>query len=579
MKKLHIASCFPLYLRSRYLLLGISCFLFLTANAQYESLLNKTYGERAPQLWKIGDSISNQPDSTTAFKIAAGLAEFGKKHKDVSLELEAELYEVYFIIQKHNSPQQQQRILATLNNILQRAIHSKAWTVELKTRTVLAEYYWYMNNYELALEEYNKLAHLLRPVTSEEYPEKIRVLYFIGSAYYYFKDYEKAIKYFSEVPTMKPVDKFQNFAYIQSVNHIAVAYREIGRLDSSEYYLNLLYKYATGIKDTTWMTIVKGDQGQNEYLRGHYEQAIPLLKICIDQAIIDKDWGLASGSLMTLAEIYFRQNKNAEAITATLLAKDFVERSGQYIRYRFLYPLLSKTYALKGNEKLAGCYIDSTVFVMDSLDRKFSGLMLARVVQKSTIADQKAKLADIENRKKLLTLKFYAFLALTIIAFAVTIYIYRNKKLQHKQEQALKDLQLKEKENELLIAQTQLLDFTHHIAEKNELIKQLEEQSGNNKVLEELEQSVILTGKDWGRFRELFEKVNPGYLQRLTEKIPGITPAEIRLMALAKLNFSNKEMAAALGVSPQAIRVTWHRLRKKSNLPDEGTIEELANQV
>jgi DNA-binding CsgD family transcriptional regulator len=51
------------------------------------------------------------------------------------------------------------------------------------------------------------------------------------------------------------------------------------------------------------------------------------------------------------------------------------------------------------------------------------------------------------------------------------------------------------------------------------------------------------------------------------------------MMALAKLNFSNKEMSAALGVTPQAIRVTWHRLRKKLDLSEEETIEELVNRV
>jgi DNA-binding CsgD family transcriptional regulator len=123
------------------------------------------------------------------------------------------------------------------------------------------------------------------------------------------------------------------------------------------------------------------------------------------------------------------------------------------------------------------------------------------------------------------------------------------------------------------------MDFTRHLAEKNRLIQRFEETNGNNKVLEELEHSIILTGKDWGHFRNLFEQVHPGWLHRLAEEIHGISPSEIRMMALAKLNFSNKEMSAALGVTPQAIRVTWHRLRKKLDLPEEETIEELVNRV
>jgi tetratricopeptide (TPR) repeat protein/DNA-binding CsgD family transcriptional regulator len=568
----------PFTFINRSLVIAAACLCFLTSNAQYGKLLNKTYAERASSLWAIGDSVYLQPDSNSAFRVAGNLMEFGKKHQDIALQLEAELYAIYYI--KTNYPQQEERILNTLNDIIRQAIHSKSWVAELKAKTVLADFYWKnLQNYELALEEYNKLYHMLDQVKISEYPEKVQVLYAIGSAYFYFKDYSKAIWYFRKVPQSEMVADFQKYCYIQSVNTMGIAYQELGNLDSSDYCFNQLCQYCARIKDSTWINIVKGNRGQNEYLRGHYEKAIPLMKACIERAIIDSDWGLASGSLMPLAEIYFKQNKIAEAIATTLQAKDFVERSGRYRRYRYLYPLLAKMYAYKGNTELSGMYMDSALLVTDSLNRKFSGIMMARALQKDAITEQRAKLADVQNRKQLLTFKFYIFLALAVIAFFVTIYIYRSKRLQHQQEQLLKDLQLKEKEKELLSAQAQLMDFTRHLAEKNQLIHQFEKRNGNNKVLEELEHSIILTGKDWGHFRNLFEQVYPCWLQRLTEKIRGISPSEMRMMALAKLNFSNKEMAAALGVSTQAIRVTWHRLRKKMDLPEDDTIEELVNTI
>ncbi len=566
------------FLSFRYLFLAITTICFFTASAQYESLLNKKYVERAPELWKIGDSIFFQPDSTQAFRMAKNLIEFAIQHNDESLRLETELNQLHYLLAKY--PRQEHRIMESFTTIIQQTVQSKSLEVELKARFLLARYYWnQMENYELALEEYNKVDRLLTTITFKEYPEKIQLLYYIGRAYFIFKDYPKAIQYFRQVSGMKPVVDFQKYAYAHSVNNMAIAYQELGHLDSSDHYLRLLYQYSVNQKDSTWMGIVKGNLGHNEYLRGRYEQAIPLMKLCIDRAIIDRDWGLASGSLMPLANIYFKQNRIAEAIATTLQARDFVERSGQYNRYQYLYPLLSKMYACKGNPELSGQYIDSALFVKDSLNRKFSGRLLARVLQKDAIIGQRAKLAELESNKQLLTLKFYAFLVLAFILFVVIAYIYRSKRWQHKQQQHLKDLQLKEKEKELLSARAQLIDFTQHLAEKNELISQLEEKKGNSKLLEELEQSIILTGKDWGRFRDLFEQAHPGWLQRLTEKIPGITPSEIRLMALSKLNFSNKEMAAALGVTPQAIRVTWHRLRKKQNLPEDGTIEELLNII
>jgi DNA-binding CsgD family transcriptional regulator len=98
-------------------------------------------------------------------------------------------------------------------------------------------------------------------------------------------------------------------------------------------------------------------------------------------------------------------------------------------------------------------------------------------------------------------------------------------------------------------------------------------------LLEQLHQSVLLTDQGWEEFRQLFEQVHQGYLVRLKEKLPGLSPAEIRLMTLCKLHYTNKEMAAMLGVSTQAIRQLRSRLRRKLNLPEEIDIEELAAQI
>lgn len=551
----------------------------LAVSSQYENILNKPYIERAAYLWKIGDSVHNQPDSVRAFEITSRLIQSARIKNDQALELEGELYAVFYLTKYF--PGQEERIVNILKGIIRRADRSGSHEAEWKARQVLAGYYFYhLHSFEAAFEEYNELYRLIHPVSFKEFPDKTHILYYIGTAYYIFRDYTKAIQFYRENPELYPVTHFW-YTTIHSVNNIASCYQKLGQMDSSDYYSSMIHDYAVKQKDSTWIGIITGNLGLSEYLRGRFDQAAPLLTACVNRAIIDKDWDLASRTLMTLADIYFKQTKIALATSATFQAEEFVKRltENQYERYEQLYALLAKTYAYKGNADLSQHYIDSSTIVKDSLNRQFSGLLLARALQKDAIAQEKAELAENESRKKLSNLKLYAALVIIVLAFIITLYIYRNKRLRHKQEQVLKDLQLREKEKELQTVHAQLLEFTHHLAEKNELIQKLEVQSGNNDVMKELEQTVILTGKDWGRFRDLFEQVHPGFLQRLSQKIPGITPAEIRLMALAKLNFSNKEMAAALGVAPQSIRVTWHRLRKKANLTEEGSHEELLNQV
>jgi DNA-directed RNA polymerase specialized sigma24 family protein len=97
--------------------------------------------------------------------------------------------------------------------------------------------------------------------------------------------------------------------------------------------------------------------------------------------------------------------------------------------------------------------------------------------------------------------------------------------------------------------------------------------------LSQLRRSAILTDEDWESFRENFDKVHTGFLIRLKAKIPDLSPAETRFLALAKLQLSNKEMAALLGVTADAMRLTRFRLRKKLNLTEDGSLEELVNSI
>ena len=77
----------------------------------------------------------------------------------------------------------------------------------------------------------------------------------------------------------------------------------------------------------------------------------------------------------------------------------------------------------------------------------------------------------------------------------------------------------------------------------------------------------------------MFDQVHPGFFIRLKEKLNDLTPAETRLLALTKLQLAPKEMAAMLGISYDAIKKSRQRLRKKINLPEEGSLDELVDMI
>ena len=76
-------------------------------------------------------------------------------------------------------------------------------------------------------------------------------------------------------------------------------------------------------------------------------------------------------------------------------------------------------------------------------------------------------------------------------------------------------------------------------------------------------ESTLHTKEDWGEYRTLFEQAHPRYLQRVKEKLPKISPAELRLIAIHKLNLNTNEMALILNISPDAVRKSKKRLSLK----------------
>jgi DNA-binding CsgD family transcriptional regulator len=97
--------------------------------------------------------------------------------------------------------------------------------------------------------------------------------------------------------------------------------------------------------------------------------------------------------------------------------------------------------------------------------------------------------------------------------------------------------------------------------------------------IEEIKKAAILTDEDWENFRQSFEQIYPGYIERLRTKYSHITPAEIRIVVLSRLNLSHKEIANILGISAQSSRVTWHRLKKKLDINEHISLYDLSMEI
>ncbi|MDR2148810.1 MAG: hypothetical protein LBE91_20405 [Tannerella sp.] len=156
----------------------------------------------------------------------------------------------------------------------------------------------------------------------------------------------------------------------------------------------------------------------------------------------------------------------------------------------------------------------------------------------------------------------------------------RIEKLETERKLLVVEEKLSDVEQKLREAQQHLKDFIANIAEKEQLIEQLIRQGADENLeeLHKLKQSVILTPDDWEQFKIAFETVHPTFFRKVRKRIPDITAAELRLLALVKIKMTKKEIAAALGVSINSIHNTWHRIRKKIPNSNDLTVEKFVGE-
>ncbi len=77
---------------------------------------------------------------------------------------------------------------------------------------------------------------------------------------------------------------------------------------------------------------------------------------------------------------------------------------------------------------------------------------------------------------------------------------------------------------------------------------------------------------DWMVFNRHFMELNPQFPNKLAQIHPNLTPSEIKLCSLLRLNLSTKEISSILSQTPESLRVARTRLRKKLKIESENNL-------
>jgi AmiR/NasT family two-component response regulator len=157
----------------------------------------------------------------------------------------------------------------------------------------------------------------------------------------------------------------------------------------------------------------------------------------------------------------------------------------------------------------------------------------------------------------------------------------RNLRLQERirSEQKVNQLLKQKHHMELDLINRELATSSIFISQKNKIIglirKGINHLLKTEKVITKVEITRVLKtidenikfDNDWYRIKAHFEKIHPGFFDRLRKNYPQLTPNDHKLCALLRMNLNTKEISHILKITAPSTEISRIRLRKKLELP------------
>jgi tetratricopeptide (TPR) repeat protein len=535
-----------------------------------DSLIFITERATLSPLYTIGISKNfRKIKSATLHQLFQKIENLAADHQNPGLEMYAGLWQYYTRASIHESN-------TTLEKIVEKATNSKILWIETTAKFQYA--YWLIYTKE-EFKNIEKGIWFLREniekihkkndtnISPSTLLEHYRVL---TSCYYNMDDIPNAIIYSvkalnMDYPRGSKLISTKDKIFRNINNNLGVYYRENQQLDSSTYYFkrvfNLPLTHNSSKGDSLYNAISGGNLGENLYLQGNYNDALPLLQKDADFTTKVKIWGNASNALILIADIYLKKG-DLEKAKEVLDKAIFAAHSSKEIkRLSKLYPVLSKYYKAIDQPYIALTYADSTFIALDSLKRKnnqFRGAKVEEAYNKHQIKIAAEK--EVATKNSNIKYRNIGLIILVLLLF-IGYFIFRKFKQKAKQQELKLVDEVAQVSDKLSFKEEQLDNKIQEINAKKNAVNWSEFK--------------IYSDEQWEKFLILFEKEHLKFIYRSKTKYPSLTAGETRLFCVTRLGLKDSTAASVLGVNVNSVIQTRRRFMRKYNIESLHEFKEL----
>lgn len=370
----------------------------------------------------------------------------------------------------------------------------------------------------------------------------------------------------------------------QTINDIGVSYYTLADYDKAKKYFTESLALSKQAKSISIEATSLFNLGRIQIVKKKYNEALILLNKSLEiHKNIENKNGVAT-TLFKIGIIYNLIKQPRTAITYLTEAINIYKEIGAKDMLKEAHFERSNSYELLENYKKTLFDYEEFNIITGELytEAKSQQIEELKTIYETEKKEQQILLqdkeinilnqkADINNLQRLL-------LGIGFLLSLIGFYAIRQKLKHNKLEKEKLDAELNFKKKELT---------THalHLAKKNEVLEGLKQKAKQFKTLENNHngyQQLIRTinfdlqdDNNWKNFSKYFQEVHKDFNSKIKQKYPEVTPNELRLMSLLKMNLTSKEIANILNISPEGIKKARYRLRKKLNINTDDSLQNL----
>jgi DNA-binding CsgD family transcriptional regulator len=437
-----------------------------------------------------------------------------------------------------------------------------------------AEAFLYLQNaYEFAEKEAN-------------IEQQMIALNHFGMFYTDVNQQEKARESYLQLGEISENNNKFYYTYLSKLNLASLYYQKkdaaktIACAESARDNAYKARRYCKGIA-LAYANLASGFYLVNNYAKAHY--FLDSSKMILD-TMIHLDKPIAADVYWRTGEVCKAEGKYTEAIFWFEKCVNLHQQCEKAVR-KNLIELYEKRgdYTKAANSYRAIACIDSTY--RSNLEKEsFKNIMSVH-----DLSEEKQRNQALESEQ----LRLYWSIPIGFLIFLVLYQQYKNIKVrktllesQLEASEKTRELQALEQQKLKETVETQQEDLKNmaiEIARKNEFLAELKHKvqplnaamnDDNFEALQNLvRQNALNNEKDIVEFKWQVDAWNSIFYEKLRQRASDLSPTELEICGLIRLNLSSKEIASIRNIEPKSVDMSRWRLRKKLNLkPDDDLI-------